>query len=72
MPEIVTVYVRLLDEGTDVWRPVQAKPLLDQRFLLVGAPDGDEVWEFPSGATVVCEYREFSNGGGEAAVRLAS
>jgi hypothetical protein len=72
MSEIFTVYVKLLEEGTDVWRPVQALRLLDQRFLLVGKPEDSETWEFPSGATVICEHRELSGGMCEVAVRLAS
>jgi len=49
------VYVRLLDEGTDVWRPVQAAALPDGTFRL-GEPEADnaaaEVWEFPPRARV--------------------
>jgi hypothetical protein len=70
--EVVTVYVRLLDEGTDVWRPVQARRLNGQNVLLLGKPEAGEIWEFPSGAAVVCERREFDDGAGEVAVRLAS
>ncbi len=35
----VVVYVRLLDEGTDVWRPVHASALPDGTFRL-REPDG--------------------------------
>lgn len=49
-----TIYVRLLDEGVDVWRPVLATDLGGGRFRL---PDWDydpdlEVWEFLPGTVV--------------------
>jgi hypothetical protein len=58
------VYVRLLDEGTDVWRPVAASVLSDGVFQLA-APDYDpetENWEFPPTAKVTCAAREFADG----------
>ena len=58
------VYVRLLDEGTDVWRPVQAAVLPDGTFRL-GEPEADnaaEVWEFPPRARVKCAARRFADG----------
>ena len=55
--QIVTIYVSLLDEGVDVWRPVQAKPLGNFDYLILDY-DYDatvETWEFPPGTVVVCE-----------------
>ncbi len=54
------VHVRLLDEGTDVWRPTTAVRLADGRFLLLPTDDHDpatESWEFPPGSVVECELR---------------
>jgi hypothetical protein len=55
-----TVYVRLLDEGTDVFRPVSAQLVRDSTYLLGGEnifdPE-DEHWEFPPGTTVNVEAR---------------
>jgi hypothetical protein len=66
----VEIYVRLLNEGVDVWRPVEAEPLPDGTFRLASSPPPpDEVWEFPPGATVRCERK--SLGGGEARVAIA-
>lgn len=51
------VYVRLLDEGTDVLRPTRALPLGDSRYRLFPSVDYDpdiERWEFPPGSTVRC------------------
>jgi hypothetical protein len=43
------IYVRLLDEGVEVWRPVQAVRNGDGDFTIVGPalhPEG-ETWSFP-------------------------
>jgi hypothetical protein len=60
------VYVRLLDEGTDVWRPVRATALPDGTFRLL-EPDGydpiAEKWEFPLLTKVRCASRKFTDGG---------
>jgi hypothetical protein len=59
------VYVRLLDEGTDVWRPVRATQLPDGTFELA-EPEGydpeAEIWEFPPHARVRCVARSFAGG----------
>lgn len=54
-----TIYVRLLDEGTDVWRPVIAQQLDSDVFLITGenSTPNDERWEFNFGQTVRCEQR---------------
>jgi hypothetical protein len=61
----VVVYVRLLDEGTDVWRPVRATALPDGTFRLL-EPDGydsnAERWEFPPMTKVRCVTRKFTDG----------
>lgn len=60
-----TVYVRLMDDGTDVWRPVNAKRLPDGTFELA-MPEGydpeNETWEFLPHARVRCASRQFSDG----------
>jgi hypothetical protein len=54
----ITVYVRLLGEGTEVFRPVPAIPVADSRYTLQGdeifQPD-DENWEFAPGSTVIAQ-----------------
>jgi hypothetical protein len=66
------VFVRLLDEGADVWRPVPAVPLADGTYRLTGARSGDERWEFEPGAVVPCEPRQFGDRSeGLAAISLA-
>lgn len=52
----VTVHVRLLDEGVDVWRPVQAKAVSQSIYRLAETPvPPDEVWAFQPGDIVVAE-----------------
>jgi hypothetical protein len=63
MSELVTVYVRLLREGTDVWRPANARPDgIAYRLLVPASSDEDEQWEFAPGSLVKCEQRTFSDG----------
>ena len=60
---MITVYVKLLDEGTDVWRPTPAEPLGEMTARLVAPPNFDEQgehWEFPPESTVKYESRMLS------------
>lgn len=52
-----TIYVPLLDEGADVWRPVEATRLAEDLYLILGVVPEDETWAFPPGSTVRCEVR---------------
>ena len=57
-----TIYVALLDEGVDVWRPVEAERLASGLFrILSEREDPDEIWEFFSGSIVKCESRRFDS-----------
>ncbi len=61
---MVTIFVALIGEGVDVWRPVQAAPLGLGRFRIVGV-DGDtsgETWQFAVGTVVKGEKRLFADG----------
>ena len=61
----VRVYVRLLDEGTDVSRPTDALDLGNGQFELLPTPNYDaeiETWEFPPGSRVRCEKRSGARG----------
>ena len=58
-----TIYVKLLDEGTDTWRPVDALELIDGSFELGEGEHGkDENWEFPPRSHVICSERTFADG----------
>lgn len=59
--DVETIFVRLLDEGTDVMRPVFALPLSGQVYQLLEMDDydpADETWEFLPRSRVRCEERE--------------
>jgi len=60
----IRIYVRLLGEGTEVWRPVDARQQSSGVYRIVGTnPDpSDESWEFTTGDVVKCEDRLFSGG----------
>lgn len=50
-----TIYIRLLDEGTEVLRPTEAEELADGLFKVLPTPDydpDDEHWEFRPGSIV--------------------
>lgn len=42
----VTIYVALLDEGVDVWRPVAAEHLGSDLYRLIDETPAGEVWEY--------------------------
>ena len=66
------VHVALLDEGVDCWRPVSARRIRENVFVLEGSVPDDERWEFVPGQAVVCEPHQFSDGSqGIVAVRIA-
>lgn len=68
-----TIYVALLDEGTNVWRPVPARRLDDSTYEVLRPTDydpEDETWEFPPGSVVQCAPRQVSGGERLTAVRL--
>lgn len=59
------VFVRLLDEGTDVSRPVEALALGDGLFKILPTPNydaQDETWEFPPGSVVRTEIHTDQTG----------
>jgi hypothetical protein len=57
----VKIFVYLLEEGTDAWRPTEAVSIGDGSFKILPTPDydpEDEVWEFPPGSN--CPMRDTS------------
>jgi hypothetical protein len=55
-----TIYVELIGEAVDVWRPVQAKHFRGDIYLIVSQPyDREtETWRFGPRSAVVCERVE--------------
>jgi hypothetical protein len=68
-----TIYVRLLDEKVDVWRPVEARPVGQNECVILGRDSDPEIerWEFRPGDRVVCGLADLSGGKVLTAVRLA-
>jgi hypothetical protein len=60
MSNRTTVYVALLDENVDVWRPVQAEHVGSDLYRLTGEQPDDEVWPFAPGDVVRCQRRTLS------------
>jgi hypothetical protein len=58
----VTIYMPLLHEGTDVWRPVQAEHFADGQYRISGHVPADETWAFQPGSIVRCENKVFHDG----------
>ena len=56
------IYVVLLGEGTEVWRPVEALPIGNDIFLLQGQIPSGESWQFPPGTQVRCKEHVFAGG----------
>ena len=58
------IYVALLDEGVDVWRPVEAEHLHRDVYLIVSQPyDREtEAWQFEPGDRVRTQLIDSSDG----------
>lgn len=52
---VTTIYMPLLNEGTDVWRPVNAEDLGGGPYRIAEEASDDEEWAFASGATVILD-----------------
>jgi len=62
---IETIYVKLLDEGVDVYRPVKAEKIGDNLYKIIDDSekaynDFLEKWEYKTGDIVKCAYKELS------------
>lgn len=65
MATATTIYIRLLDEGTEVFRPTKAYDLGGGVFKVLPSPDydpEDEKWEFIPGTLVRGEKRQLEHG----------
>jgi hypothetical protein len=59
---IETIHMPLMNEGTVVWRPVEAEKLVDGTFRILGPVPADEEWMYQPGAVVVAKHCLFGNG----------
>lgn len=64
MTNIAQIYVALLDEGVDVWRPVQAESLSDNTYRILSQPYERDIesWQFEPGDVVLCEMVKSGDG----------
>jgi hypothetical protein len=58
------IYIALMDEGVDVWRPVNAENTGNGIFRILEQPYDREIelWQFEPGDLVYCELVESSDG----------
>ena len=59
------IYIALMDEGIDAWRPVPALRLEVDTYVVLRPDDYDpsfEKWQFPPGTLVICEQKQLSDG----------
>jgi hypothetical protein len=65
------IFVRLLDEGVDVWRPVTASRISKDVYRILEQPydRNIEIWQFAPGDQVVCKMIESDRGQILAAIR---
>ena len=64
MKEPIRIYVALLDEGTGVWRPVEAIHVRDDLYQITSQNlnPKNERWQFSSGDVVRCQSSVFGDG----------
>jgi hypothetical protein len=69
---MTTIYMPLLNEGVDVWRPVEATPISSDTYRVEGEMPAGEEWAFAPGVVVRCKPKTLSGGeAGLTAVELA-
>ena len=73
MTEPVQIHVALLDEGVEVWRPVQAELVKGDVYRIINQPYDRtiEAWQFEPGDRVICKLIASSEGQILAAVQRA-
>jgi hypothetical protein len=64
MKNIVQIYIRLMGEKMDVWRPVEASRMGKNTYKIISPnPEPDiEKWEFKKGEIVKGKKKVFSDG----------
>lgn len=62
MENATEIYVYLLDEGTDAWRPVQAVHVGGDVYRIVSTNTDPEKWEFSFNKLVHCKERKSIEG----------
>ena len=58
---MVTMHMPLLNESTDVWRPVEVTPVYGGVYRVEGPRPAGEEWKFAPGTVVNCKWKLFEN-----------
>ena len=58
----ITVYVKLRNEGTDVWRPAEAEAVRANLYRILSRPPEDEDWPVSTNEIVECELKMLPGG----------
>jgi hypothetical protein len=53
-----TIYIPILNEGIDLWRPVEAVRVTELGYMITETPPPHEGWIFQPGHILRCEKRE--------------
>jgi hypothetical protein len=64
MQENKTIYIKLLNEGVDVWRPTKGILVKEHIYKLLPTADYDpnqETWEYLPGSIVRCGIQKHKN-----------
>jgi hypothetical protein len=56
------IFVKLLAEGTECWKPIDANAIGDGVFEVLGIVAAGEAWDFAPGARVRCKPKKFADG----------
>ena len=59
---LTTIYMPLLNEGTEVWRPVEAMKITDLGYMVTEPAPPEEDWAFQPGHILRCEERTLRDG----------
>ena len=60
--QLQEIYMPLLDEAVECWRPVLTNKVGPELYVVVDDVPDDEVWAFQPGETVICRDRVFDDG----------
>lgn len=69
---ITMIYMPLLNDGTDAWRPVEAIKITDLGYMVTENAPPDEEWAFQPGHILRCEEHHLSDGSHLVAVAKAT
>jgi hypothetical protein len=69
---LTTIYMPLINEGVDVWRPVEAMKIGELGYMVTQNAPPEEDWAFQPGQILRCEERVTSEGSQLVAISKAT